>query len=548
MKGRIGLIGALALVALISVPAAAWATFIPGPPGKVVWTSGRANTDKTEPANGNDDNARLWVADYPFGTPVQVTTGTLGVQHRHPSWSPDHTKIVYAAGAPFSGTYALRIKDLTTGSDTQFVAAAEAQDRPSWSPDGTEIAYGSQGDLWVKGVAPGSEPVRVTDNAGTTEERPVWSPDGNTLYYNRGVPPFNAGTKRDLYKISPVSAASAETPILATEEDEWQPALSPDGNTLCFTRGPMSSAADVYLVGVNGGLVTPFSTSAAGNINCVWSPDGSEIIYTLGVFSDGGLARRDANGTFDALPSAWSVANHFDGNADWATNFPPECDDVSTAVGVNEFTTIQLSCTDPDFGPGVTPPKPTAIDAGELEIVSPPANGAIGGITDEGTVIYTPNKDFRGTDTFSYTADDEFTEAPPATVTINVGQQGGGADNTPPRISNIKVSNKRWRRGKKLASISAAPVGTTISFNLNEKARATLTFQRKVRRGGKAKFVGAGKLGFAAKAGKNRVRFQGLIKKSKKLATGTYRVVVRARDGAGNSSKKNGPTFTIVPQ
>ncbi len=45
----------------------------------------------------------------------------------------------------------------------------------------------------------------------------------------------------------------------------------------------MSSAADIaHLVNVNGGLVTPFATSSTGNINCVWAPDGTEIIYTLG--------------------------------------------------------------------------------------------------------------------------------------------------------------------------------------------------------------------------------------------------------------------------
>jgi hypothetical protein len=552
MTRRLVLTSALATVVLASVPAAASATFIPGPPGKVVWTSGRANSDEPEPLDKNDNNARLWVADYPAGAPVQVTTGPKGVQHRHPNWSPDHTRIVYAAGPPFTGPFELRILDLRTGDDTQFAPPAPAQDRPSWSPDGSQIAYGSNGDLWVKGVAPGSEPVQLTETATIQEERPVWSPDGNTLYYNRGVPPFPPGT-RDLYKKSPVTPAGAETSVLSGEADEWQPALSPDGKTLCFTRGPMSSEADIYLVSVNGGLITPFAESAVGNINCVWSPDGSKIIYTLGVFKDGDLASRELNGNFSSLPSSWSVKGtnneHFDGNADWATNFPPTCESRTTSVGVNQFTTIVLSCTNPDAGSGAEPPHPEPIEKAFLEIVSPPSHGAIGGITDDEKVTYTPKKDFRGTDTFTYIGNDTVSDSDPATVTINVGLEAGGGDRKAPKISKIKVSSKRWREGNKLAKISLAPLGTTISFKLSEKARTTLTFQRqKKRKGKKPKYTSAGKLSLSGKSGKNKVKFQGRLSRSKRLSPGTYRLVVSAKDAAGNRSKANGPIFTIVPK
>ena len=126
------------------------ATFVPGPNGKLVFTSGRAP--------GNDNNARIFVADYPLGTPMQVTSTPSGtnIQHRHPDWSPDHSKIVYAAGTAFTGPFGLYIKDLATGSETEFVAPAAGQDRPTWSPDGTKIAYGSGGNLYVKPVDGGA--------------------------------------------------------------------------------------------------------------------------------------------------------------------------------------------------------------------------------------------------------------------------------------------------------------------------------------------------------------------------------------------------------
>ena len=558
MSRRLLTIGSLVLVLLGALPAVASATFIPGPAGKLVFASGRANNEGT-PADGNDDKAKIWVADYPGGTPIQVTTLPAGTQHRHPNWSPDHTRIVYAAGVAFSGTYALWIVDLRTGEQTQFVPAAEKQDRPSWSPDGETIAYGSLGDLWVKSVDGGAA-VNLTNTAGVTEERPVWSPDGNTLYYNRG-----AAGDRDLYKTSPI-AGSTQVPIEIGATDDWQPALSPDGDTLCFLRGAQSDAADLYTIGVNGGSAQPFATTGGlGDLNCVWSPDGTKILYTLGAFSGGDLITRNVDGSSPSLLTGMNVAKHFEGNADWATNFSPTCEDRKASIPVNGFVSVEFSCTDPDNGAGKEAPHAEGIGDPFLEVVSPPAHGTLGGLSDR-KVIYTPNKDFKGTDTFTYTGSDSVSDAKPAKVTIQVGQEqgGGGADITPPTITSVRVSAKRWLRGAKLASVSAVPTGTTISFRLDEAARSTVAFQRALpgrrvggkcakptaaNRDGKAcvRYVGAGQLpSFAGKPKVNRVKFQGRLSGSKRLAPGTYRVVVRARDAAGNAAKKNGPSFTIL--
>src|SRR3954453_21501687 len=171
---RLALAGAIGSASLL-VPATAGATSVPGPNGTVAFTSGRA------PQN-NDAEARIWITAPPFGSATQVTTSPPSGQHRQPNWSPDHTKLVYSISPPGE----LRAKDFVTGTDSQFVAGVAGQDRPSWSPDGTRIAYGNGSDIYVKGVAPGSLPQQITNNANV-EERPVWSPDGNTIFYDRTV-------------------------------------------------------------------------------------------------------------------------------------------------------------------------------------------------------------------------------------------------------------------------------------------------------------------------------------------------------------------------
>jgi Tol biopolymer transport system component len=538
---RLALSTALAALALIAVPAAGQATFIPGPNGKIAFSSGRLSPDvPITPAD--DSQARIWVADFPNGPPRQVTTLPAmtheavpqPAQHRHPNWSPDHTRIVYAAGKAFGGKYALWIVDLRTGAQTEFVPEAPKQDRPSWSPDGTMIAYGSNGDIFVKAVNGLSAPVQLTETANV-EERPVWSPDGNTLYYNREI----AATNRDIWKKTPVTKAGAETPVVTAAGEDWQPAVSPDGSRLCYLHGPQSNEATLRTVNVNGtGDALFLDDPGLGDLNCVWSPDGTRILYTEGAFTSGELRSRDVNGGGLEMLAGMNVAAHFDGNVDWATNLRPKCDAKTLGVQVNSLTRIPLTCTDPDAGFDIEPPTPTPLESEALEVVSRPTHGTIGGLVN-GVVAYTPNKDFEGTDTFAYTGTDDASSAAPATVTINVG---AGRDTTAPSVSGVKLSRKRFRRGTK-AGISPTPIGTTISFRLSEAARTTLTFKRM--KSGKR----AGSLSVSGKAGLNHVRFRGRLRRTRFLAPGRYKLVLSAKDAAGNRSKPlGGPTFTIVPE
>jgi hypothetical protein len=557
----------------LSLCGSAFATAVPGPNGKIVFASGRPNSDVASPADGDDDNARLWVADGPFGPAVQVTTDATGVQHRHPNWSPDHEKIVYAAGVAFNptATYALYIKDLVTGQQTLFAAATAGQDRPTWSPDGTRIAYGSGGKIMVKGVAPGSTAEPVTN--GTNDERAVWSPDGDTLYFNRG-PKYNgtpgSGDKA-IYKLSPVSLSA--TPQLVVNQaniDDWQAAVSPDGQELCFLRGGQDSTADLWMVSVGGVSPAPFSaTGSIGDLNCVWSPDGNQVLYTLGAFFTGDLALRDASGASVGPLNSINFDKHFDGNADWATNFSPSCDNKAASTAFNSFVSIGLSCTDPDAGFGAAPPAPAPLDSDALEIVATPKHGNLGALSN-GKVIYTPAKDFTGTDTFTYNGNDGASDSAIATVTVQVAGAGGGGggglnDKTAPKISSLTLSRKRWRRGGALPAAAArAKVGMTIGFGLDEAGTARIAFAKAKpgrRVGGRCvaptranrsrrrctRFVAAGSFTIPARLGANSVRFQGRLDARHRLGLGRYRVVVTVTDAAGNASKPaTGPTFRIV--
>ena len=137
-------------------------------------------------------------------------------------------------------------------------------------------------------------------------------------------------------------------------------------------------------------------------------------------------------------------------------------------------------------------------------------------------------------------------------------------DRTPPAVSQITLSRKTWRRGSALPSAARAKVGTTIGFSLDEAGTATISFARARsgrRVGGRCvkptranrsrrrctRFAAAGSFHLPAKLGANRVRFQGRLDATRRLALGSYRVSVSAKDAAGNASQPRiGPTFRIV--
>ncbi len=141
---------------------------------------------------------------------------------------------------------------------------------------------------------------------------------------------------------------------------------------------------------------------------------------------------------------------------------------------------------------------------------------------------------------------------------------------TAPVLSNLTESAIAWRVGKLLAKLSARrparhpkyPVGTTFSFRLDRAALVTFKFTRAApgRRLGRrcvaqtrknrrkrrcTRTIVAGTLVLAAHAGTNKVRFQGLLAKGKRLAPGRYTLLVTA-SASGKRSLTGNIGFTIV--
>src|SRR5204863_1003236 len=95
-----------------------------------------------------------------------------------------------------------------------------------------------------------------------------------------------------------------------------------------------------------------------------------------------------------------------------------------------------------------------------MDITQKPTKGNIGGLSEDRKVVYTPNKDFKGIDTIKFDGTDG-TSFGNGTITIQVGTNPNGTpDNRAPRLSGVKLSAKRFKRGSKLPTIAKTRVGT----------------------------------------------------------------------------------------
>jgi Tol biopolymer transport system component len=549
--------GGLALAATLAVvlvlPSAAGAV-LSGWNGRMLFVSGRGDADN------NDSTAKIYLQEFfgdtaagPAGTTV---TPTNGIQHRHPTWSPDRTKIAYAAGDAATKNFDIYVLDLTMpGAVPQNITNSNnvTEDRPAWAPDGKHIAFESevtdgsnQQDILVTEYPTGVAALFLTSTSAIFEGKPAWSPDSQTIYYVKGD--LTIANATGIYKKAANGSGSEQAVLDDGSVSEFQPSISPDGTKMCFTRGSgVNATADIYTTTLaNPTAVNNLSDDATNaNYNCTWSPDGFTIAYVTGLFPAGDLVSENSND--DDVPGSFQVIEdtpmHFDGNPDWAPDGTPTCDPTTVETPKDTAVTIDLSCA--DVGPAYEQTNVREF------IKTGPTHGKVGDVTDDpnpspattGTVTYTPNAGFSGTDTFVYYGFDKYQFATSATVTVKV-------DLKPPSIKNFKMKPRRWARGPKLPTFAVGSakvkVGTTISFTLSKAAKVTFKFARKV--AGKRK--PAGKLTFNAAKGKNRVRFQGRLSKQRSLVgLGSYIVNAIARDSGGRTSKTTKTLkFKIVPR
>jgi dipeptidyl aminopeptidase/acylaminoacyl peptidase len=239
-----------------------------------------------------------------------------------PQISPDGRTIVYVRRSADVMTdrmqSSLWLIDVASGRQTPFAAQGST---PRWSPDGTRVAYaaadGDRSQLFVRWLSSGTS-ARVTSFPGDPQAL-AWSPDGRQLAYVATVageattlgkaPPKPEGAKwaepltvidrinyrndgpgyvkpgRDHLFVVAADGGAARQLTFGAFDDGGPLSWTPDGRSIVFAaiRGPEADRqvmnSDVIAVDVTSGALRTLTSRDGPDAKPLVSPDGSRIAW-----------------------------------------------------------------------------------------------------------------------------------------------------------------------------------------------------------------------------------------------------------------------------
>lgn len=233
-------------------------------------------------ASDKGGSVELWLWSVEDGREIQLTD--LGGRINSWSWSPDGRWIAFANGR--YGGFDIWKVAVPSGDATRLTSESRYEVFPSWTPDSRKILYVRLDGRWmdhdVFEIDPdGSNPRLVLSDTdffdyrqGTAFGYPMVSPDGETLLFrsqrsdwlNYWTIPLTGGEPR---RVAPAEAEQAE--------GQW----SPDGRWIAYVE-THNGTDELRAVPAAGGqprvLVSP-DMGVVANID--WAPDSRRLSYTL---------------------------------------------------------------------------------------------------------------------------------------------------------------------------------------------------------------------------------------------------------------------------
>jgi Tol biopolymer transport system component len=166
------------------------------------------------------------------------------------------------------GTHARTLVDLGYNGDLGRVA---------WSPDGKRLVYeavrfGSKSvghALFVVSVR-GGRPQRIGPWRKAEVNTLDWSPDGARLLVQ--FLPLNSNFGGDYYTIRPDGSGLHRLTHFGPKATTGSAGWSPDGRSIVFANSGVGGNDDIYVMGADGGSVTPVTQTPSWESAAAWGP------------------------------------------------------------------------------------------------------------------------------------------------------------------------------------------------------------------------------------------------------------------------------------
>jgi len=176
------------------------------------------------------------------------------------------------------------VTELARGTLSPLTTESGFAGRPLWSPDGTHVAFTSRRNGRVelrsnaKDGTGASELLASFDDAVLDAQPVSWAPDGATLAIAVLRP--DTGFDIGLLPVESVDGSpEAWQPLIQTDDNEREPAISPDGRWLAY-EADYGGDSHIYVERFPDlGDRRQVSVGLSIHFNPTWSQDGSALFY-----------------------------------------------------------------------------------------------------------------------------------------------------------------------------------------------------------------------------------------------------------------------------